>query len=145
MRIFDLKALATVVVALVVGASCSTQKPMQLAPPNGYLLLNEEGAAVYGIPQSDTVLEVKADSIPRRVLEASELLARELQKDAKCSRFFATNDRYLVLLASTCQANKYLEDGLALAGFRENGDSIGRRTAWPSNFVRTVEPASRKQ
>jgi len=125
-------------------ATCAPQGTRLLPSIDyGYLVLNHDGRRTFNAAHRDTVPEVPPGQVPSNVVAAADSQAHLYRKDPSCNRFFAGDQLYLVLFASSCRAAEYLEDGRALAGYTVAGRPKGRSTLWPSNFVSAVKPSTR--
>lgn len=120
-------------------SACSSEPDIE----SGWIVV---GPAVeeFGFQRGDTVPEVPGTAVPIEVRNATRELAHNLEYDARCSRYFAADQRFLVLLIPLCKRGVDLSDGHVLASLDSSGTLVETPIVWITpDVVRELYPYER--
>lgn len=143
-------AVVAMTLLLSSGACVSSQVLVGGMPSGasyGFLVVGTAMPATFGFRLGDTLLEKEPRTVPGAVIRATGHLVAGFPRgawDPGCTRWFATEKRFLVLLVADCRAKDLSEFGLAAAVLAENGVLLGEATNLASGPAWSMlEPALR--
>ena len=90
----------------------------QRARPDGAVVFTDMAARHLGVSAADTFPELRADALPRPVIDSVAAFHARAGGDARCTRYAAVAELYVAIAQLSCGP---IDDGQALAAWTADG------------------------